>query len=96
MTTWYSKHLGNGRDALAPSSEIMKAFLSMFAAAGGPHDMAVFSHSDVGAQNVTVYFSPKTELLAKQFNATPCEQPKKQKCLGLLCGDTRATDLLLG
>lgn len=93
MTQWYSKDLGDGIDANAPSGQIQDAFLPLFAAAGQPTDMAVFSRYDLEKNIVTVYFSPGASALAKMFCATPCEKPKKEGRLSLLVGDQRCLKL---
>lgn len=93
MTQWYSKNLGDGVDAIAPSNQIQQAFLPVFAAAGQPTDMAVFSRYDLQKNIVTVYFSPGASALAKMYGAIPCEKPKKENGLGLLVGDQRCLQL---
>jgi hypothetical protein len=86
MTTWYSKALGDGVQAGAPLDQIQKAFLPLFANAGQPVDMAVFSRYDLKANVVTVYFSPGASQLATMFNATSCQKPSDDG-IGLLVGD---------
>lgn len=93
MTQWYSKDLGDGIDANAPSGQIQEAFLPLFAAAGQPTDMAVFSRYDLKKNVVTVYFAPGAAALAKIFDAKPCEKPKNEGRLSLLVGDQRCFEL---
>ena len=93
MLQWFSKDLGDGVAAFAPSSEIQKAFLPVFAAAGQPTNMAVFSLYDLEKNMVTVYFSPGAAALAEMFGATPCEKPKREGGLSLLVGDQRCLEL---
>lgn len=93
MTQWYSKELGDGTQAFGPSGQIQEAFLPLFAAARQPTDMAVFSRYDLEKNIVTVYFSPSASALAKMFDATPCEKPRKEGRLSLLVGDQRCLDL---
>ncbi len=93
MTQWYSRDLGDGVSANAPSQTIQNAFLPMFAAAGQPIDMAVFSRYDLEKNVVSVYFSPNAEVLAKMFEATACEKPNRENRLVLLVGDARCWDL---
>ncbi len=93
MDTWFSKQLGNGVDAHAPSIAIQEAFLPMFARAGNPTDMAVFSRYDLRENTVTVYFSPAASQLAQTFGAAPCEKPSFEN-LSLLVGDQRSIDSL--
>ena len=87
MIHWYSKDLGDGVDATAPSEAIQQAFLPLFAAAGCPTDMAVLSRHDLKRNVVTVYFSPSAAPLAKMFAANACEKPQRENRLGLLVGD---------
>ena len=96
MTTWYSKDLGDGVEANAPSTQIQEAFIPIFAAAGNPVDMAVFSRYDLEANVVTVYFTPTAEPLAQMFGAAPCEKPEQDGKLALLVGDQRAIEFHYG
>ncbi len=89
MSTWYCLDLGDGIAAYTPSGRIQKAFIPLFAAAGFPHDMAVFDRYDLKRNIVTAYFSPTANKIAEMFNATPCEKPSWRD-LGLLVGDVRA------
>lgn len=93
MTQWHSKEIGDGIEAAAPRYQIQEAFAPIFAAAGCPMNMAVFSRYDTEKNIVTVYFSPGAEVLAKTFGASPCEKPKKEEGFGLLVGDQRAVQL---
>lgn len=93
MSQWYSKELGDGVSAFAPTGQIQEAFLPLFAAAGQPTDMAVFSRYDLEKNIVTVYFSPGASALAKMFGASPCEKPKKEGRLSLVVGDQRCLEL---
>jgi hypothetical protein len=92
MTTWYCKALGDGGQAFEPSRQIQETFLPLFAAAGNPPDMAVFSLYDVDANVVTAYFSPGASDIARMFGAQPCKKPTSER-IGLLVGDARAWDL---
>ena len=89
MPTWFSKDLGDGMAAYDPRLQIMDAFVPMFAAAGCPIDMAVFSRYDLRTNVVTVYFSPRASELAGIFGAQPCEKPSRDD-LCLSVGDVRA------
>lgn len=93
MNQWYSKELGDGVEAYAPSHKIQEAFFPLFSAAGNPIDMAVFSRYDLERNIVTAYFSPSAAALAKSFGAQPCEKPKRENRLGLLVGDQRCLQL---
>lgn len=95
MDRWFSKALGDGVEAHAQSNEIKQAFLALAVANGGKTGgVAVFSRYDLQANMVTVYFTPKAEVLAKTYAATPCEKPSRGNSLGLLVGDVSAWDLL--
>jgi hypothetical protein len=73
----------------ALSAEIEEAFLPLFAAAGKPPTMAVFTRPESEGRlhcEVIAYFSPAAELLASAFEAEACARPLKAG-LGLLAGD---------
>ena len=93
MTQWFSKDLGDGVQSRAPSNQIQEAFIPLFAAAGQPIDMAVFSRYDLKNNVVTIYFSPGASALANMFGGTACEKPKNEGRLALLVGDGRCWDL---
>ncbi len=90
MSNWYSKDLGDGVAAFGPTSQIQEAFIALAKAGGYSHDLAVFSIYDLKKNIVTVYFTPSAELLAKAFNAEPCEKPTPEKGFALLVGDARS------
>jgi len=88
--------LGDGIMAAAPSDEIREAFLQMFHTAGKPLDMAVFTRLESEGRlhcEVTAYFSPATQEVAKAFDAQPCEKPARAG-LGLLAGDEKSWSIL--
>jgi hypothetical protein len=86
MATWHCKALGNGAAAAALSRRIQEMFPPLFAASGGPSDMAVFTRYE--ANEVTAYFSPRASRLATFFGATPCAKPPGDR-IGLLVGGAR-------
>jgi len=92
METWYSKALGDGRGAFAPSVRIQELFSPLFAESGQPSNMAVFSRYDRDADVVTAYFSPGATMLAALFQAKPCGKPSGDG-IGLLVGDARCWEL---
>lgn len=94
MTTWYSKELGDGAQASAPSWKIQEAFMALAMQKQLPYDLAVFSEHDHRRNTVTAYFSPAAKLLAEIFGAQPCDPPQRSSRFGLLVGDARAWDLL--
>jgi hypothetical protein len=96
MTSWYTKELGDGIMADAPSEEIKAAFLRSFQAAGEPLEMAIFTRLESEGRlhcEVVAYFSPAAQELARGFDAEPCARPAREG-LGLLAGDARCWPLL--
>jgi hypothetical protein len=96
MSTWFSKQLGDGIVAHTPSTEIAEAFRPLFAAAGRPADMAIFTRYDSEGHlqcEVTAYFAPAAAEVARLFDAEPCARPPRDG-LGLLAGDQRCWSVL--
>lgn len=89
MESWYRLDLGNGADAFAPTRKIQDAFMSLLIAHGAPRpEWALFSRYDLQADNVELYFTPATHLLATQFDARPCARPTLNEYrMSLLCGE---------
>ncbi len=72
-----------------PSAQIEELFLPLFALAGKPAEMAVFTrHESEGRLHceVIAYFSPAAGEAAKALDAEPCAKPSRVG-LGLLAGD---------
>ena len=90
MDSWYSVNLGNAINAEPTIDKIQKMFTPLFAKSGSPIDMAVFYLQDSTSNDITIYFTPKTHVLAKAFNATSCQKPQYHKKLGLLVGSQSA------
>ena len=89
MNTWYSVGLGDGMMSAMPSAEIEELFQSLYVAAGGLIDMAVFTRSESEGRlhcEVIAYFSPAASEVAQAFDAEPCLVPVRSG-LGLLAGD---------
>lgn len=89
MQTWFSKSLGDGMTAYEPSDEVEKAFLPLYAAAGKPVDMAVFTRFDSEGRlqcEVTAFFSPAAAEVARSVGAAPCMPPPRDGLI-LLIGD---------
>ena len=89
MWTWFSKQLGDGILAYAPKDQIQEMFPALFAAAGRPADMAVFTRHELEGRlqcEVVAYFSPGAEALARQLDAQACEKPSRAG-LDLLAGE---------
>ena len=88
MKSWSCLSLGDGMIAPVPSAEIEEEFLRVFAAAGSPPEMAVFTRPESEGRlhcEVIAYFSPAAWAVAKVFDAEPCEKPAPAG-LGLLAG----------
>jgi hypothetical protein len=96
MKQWYSKELGDGMLAYEPSEQIISVFQTLFAAAGNPAEMAVFTrHESEGRLHceVVAYFSPAAAEVARMVDAAPCAKPERTD-LGLLAGGESSWNLL--
>jgi hypothetical protein len=94
MDTWYVLSLGDGMTAV--TSEVENVFLPIYAAAGKPFEMAVFTRPESEGRlhcEVFAYFSPAAAAAAQALDAEPCEKPVRAG-LGLLAGDERAWSVL--
>lgn len=88
MRVWFSKNLGDGMLACEPLGHIEEIFLSVYAKADSPIEMAVFiRHESEGRLHceVKVYFSPASCVVARAVDAEPCERPSPDG-LSLLAG----------
>ncbi|MGH8803679.1 MAG: hypothetical protein ACREXN_02935 [Polaromonas sp.] len=88
MSTWFSKQLGDGVWAFPLTDRIKDLFPPLFAAAGRPVGMAVFTrHESEGRLHceVVAYFSPAAAAVAHCLDAQPCEKPSRNE-LDLLAG----------
>ena len=71
-------------------------FLPLFAAAGKPSHMAVFTRLESEGRlhcEMIAYFSPAAEEVAKAFEARPCGRPARAG-LGLLAGNDQSWAVL--
>jgi hypothetical protein len=96
MNSWYRMSLGDGMTAALPSAEIEEVFLPAFAAAGKPHEMAVFTRPESEGRlhcEVIAYFSPAAYEVAEAFEAEPCEKPVRAG-LDLLAGSEESWSAL--
>jgi hypothetical protein len=94
MNNWYSLSLGDGMTAA--TGEIENAFSPLYAAAGKPPEMAVFTRPESEGRlhcEVIAYFSPAAAAVATAFDAEPCPKPVRTG-LGLLAGDERSWSVL--
>lgn len=89
VAKWRSTSLGDAQTAFMDCRDIAEVFEAMFETAGRPEDMAVFVRNDSEGRlhcEVTVFFSPAAQALAKRYRAGPCEKPSADG-LDLLAGD---------
>lgn len=89
MSTWFSKQLGDGVWSLPLTDQVEDLFSPLFANAGRPVGMAVFTrHESKGRLQceVVAYFSPAASVLAHVLDARPCEKPARGE-LDLLAGE---------
>jgi hypothetical protein len=96
MKYWHSANLGDAIMAVTLTAEIENLFQNVFAAAGKPPDMAVFTRLESEGRlhcEVIAYFSPAALEVAKIFDANPCEKPARAG-LELLAGDQSSLSLL--
>jgi hypothetical protein len=96
MSVWYSMSLGDGMTAGGPAEEIEQAFVPLFAAAGSPPEMAVFTRPESEGRlhcEIIAYFSPGAREIAKAFDAEPCAPPAREG-LGLLAGSENSWSVL--
>ena len=89
MQTWFSQSLGDGVLAFEPKEQLRERFDPVFAAAGQPAGMAVFTRHELEGRlqcEVIAYFSPADASLAQAVGAKPCAKPTTAD-LDLLAGD---------
>ncbi len=92
MRVWFSKNYGDGVLAGEPLGHLEELFLSVYAKAGSPREMAAFiRHESEGRLHceVKVYFSPAAAAVAGEVDAEPCARPSPDG-LGLLVGSEDA------
>ena len=96
MENWFYLPLGDGIIASREIDEILSVFSPLFAAAGNPSDMAVFTRYDSEGRlqcEVAAYFSPTAAEIAQRLGAMRCAKPLREG-LGLLAGDSLAWSTL--
>ena len=79
-----------------PSDEIAEAFEEIYARAGRPADMAVFTRPESERRlhcEVIAYFSPAAQRVAEAFDAEPCAKPARAG-LALLAGNAECWSVL--
>lgn len=88
MRSWFLINLGDAMLAYDQQDRIKQLFLSAYAGAGSPNEMAAFTrHESEGSLHceVKIYFSPMSVVVAKELNAQPCEKPSPDG-LSMLAG----------
>jgi len=93
---WFSKNLGDGMLAYEPLDRLEKLFITMYASAGSPREMALFiRHESEGRLHceVKAYFSPASAVVAKEVDAEPCAKPSPH-ALSLLAGSEESWSVL--
>lgn len=88
MSCWFAKGLGDALLAGEPLGRIEELFLSEYAKAGSPRDMAIFiRHESEGRLHceVRAYFSPASAAIAAAVDADPCDRPAPEG-LSVLAG----------
>ena len=96
METWYSLSLGDGMTSGTIAAEIEDSFARMFASAGSPRDMAVFTRPESEGRlhcEVIAYFAPRAGGIAKLFDAKPCGKPSHEG-LNLLTGNPHCWEVI--
>jgi hypothetical protein len=88
MKVWFSKDLGDAMLAGESLRHLEERFLSVYADAGRPKEMAaLIRHESEGRLHcvVKVYLSPASFVVAREVDAEPCARPALDG-LGLLAG----------
>jgi hypothetical protein len=88
MSSWHFLGLGDALTAQLPLARIMEAFAAEYSVAAAPAEAAIFIRYDSEGRlhcEVTVYFSPGAQALARRFDAEPCATPGRAG-LERLCG----------
>lgn len=78
MKTWFKVNLGDAMFASDKLSQIEKMILAEHQKTNHAKEIATFiRHESEGCLHcqVMIYFSPKSSLVAKAFNATSCAKP---------------------
>jgi hypothetical protein len=96
MDAWYSRNFGDPMLTDATLDGLGACFHHVFARAGEPPEMAVFTRLESEGRlhcKMIAYFSPAAQDVADTFGAEPCERPARAG-LGLFAGDERAWSVL--
>jgi len=78
MGNWFEINLGDAMLAHDLQDRVEQAFMSAYALADCPQEMAAFIRHESEGQlhcELKVYLSPESVSVAREFNAAPCERP---------------------
>lgn len=80
MKPWYSVNLGDAMLASGGLGHIEKLFLSEYAQAGMPVEMALFTRHESGELHceLVAYLSPLSVSVAHAVDAGPCARPSPE------------------
>lgn len=95
---WFSLAAGDGVSSTSVCGQIETRFAPMYEAADRPAGMAVFKRHDFETSmhcEVTVFFSPAAESLARAFGAKPCAKPPRAG-LERIAGEPGCWQVLFG
>jgi hypothetical protein len=99
---WYSRELGDGMQAFAPTNAIQQIFMNRaieLARAGRewPGGAALFSRYDLRRNVVTAYITPEAGDLAVILGFEPCDKPDRgvdiHDSIGMLFGTQTAWEI---
>lgn len=93
---WHSLDLGDAIMANEPMEQIRKAFEEIVSQNSISPDAAIFTRNDSEGRlhcQVTAYFSPAANQIAKLFDAIPCQKPSRDN-LDLLAGRETCWEVL--
>lgn len=95
MATWHRKEVGNYIAAMAQTNKLHEAVLAYGVSVRGavPAGFGVFGTHDNETLTEFWYFSPEAEVLAKQFDAQPCDMPTPGDGFALLAGKQESARL---
>lgn len=95
MNSWYVLDLGDAMLADKALNAIKTLFLTEYAKAENPQEMALFVRHETARHlhcTLKLYFSPAAGKIAETAAALPCKQPAPDG-LSLLAGDAGGADL---
>lgn len=93
---WHSLDLGDAIMVNEPIEQIRKVFEEIVSQNSISPDVAIFTRNDSEGRlhcQVTAYFSPAANQIAKLFDAIPCQKPNRDN-LDLLAGHETCWEVL--